>query len=81
MNVIVLNMTPGLIVSHKNVKKSNEAGNVFIFFVFSEGGVDARSPDGTAASFSKANRNALRIANSSLFYEFASNEILNSLHK
>ncbi|XP_037051362.1 uncharacterized protein LOC119085170 [Bradysia coprophila] len=44
------------------------------------GGVDARSPDGTAASFSKANRNALHLANSSLFYELASNEILNTLH-
>lgn len=50
------------------------------FFSFTEGGVDARSPQGTAASFSKANRNALLIANSSLFYELASNEILNSLH-
>ncbi|XP_059616310.1 uncharacterized protein LOC132261488 [Phlebotomus argentipes] len=46
-----------------------------------QGGIDARSPDGTAASFSKANRNALLLANSSLFYEFASNEILNTLHK
>lgn len=43
------------------------------------GGIDARTPDGTAASFSKANRNALRMANSSLFFEFASNEILNSM--
>lgn len=44
------------------------------------GGIDARSPDGTAASFSKANRNALLIANSSHFYELASNELLNTLH-
>lgn len=50
-------------------------------FNFAEGGIDARSPDGTAASFSKANRNALHMANSSLFYELASNEILNTLHK
>jgi peroxidase len=45
-----------------------------------QGGIDARSPDGTAASFSKANRNALRIANSSHFYELATNELLNTLH-
>lgn len=45
-----------------------------------QGGVDARSPDGTAASFSKANRNALLIANSSHFYELATNELLNTLH-
>lgn len=45
-----------------------------------EGGIDAKSPDGTAASFSKANRNALIIANTSLFYELATNEIVNSLH-
>lgn len=44
------------------------------------GGIDARSPDGTAASFSKANRNALLIANSSHFYELATNELLNTLH-
>jgi hypothetical protein len=46
-----------------------------------QGGIDARSPDGTAASFSKANRNALRIANSSIFYELTTNEILNSIHR
>lgn len=46
----------------------------------SEGGIDARSPDGTAASFSKANKNAIILGNSSLFYEFATNEILNTLH-
>lgn len=45
-----------------------------------QGGVDARSPDGTAASFSKANRNALTIANSSLFYELVTNELINTLH-
>ncbi|XP_055548118.1 uncharacterized protein LOC129731820 [Wyeomyia smithii] len=44
------------------------------------GGVDAKSPAGTAASFSKANRNALIIANTSLLYELASNEILGTLH-
>ncbi|XP_058122599.1 uncharacterized protein LOC131293497 [Anopheles ziemanni] len=45
-----------------------------------QGGIDAKSPDGTAASFSKANRNALIIANTSLFYELATNEIVSSLH-
>uniref|UniRef100_A0A1B0FN29 Uncharacterized protein n=1 Tax=Glossina morsitans morsitans TaxID=37546 RepID=A0A1B0FN29_GLOMM len=44
-----------------------------------EGGISAKSPDGVAASFSKANRNALSLANSSLMYELASNEILNTL--
>ncbi|XP_076275092.1 uncharacterized protein LOC143206037 [Rhynchophorus ferrugineus] len=43
------------------------------------GGVDPKSSYGTAASFSKANSEALKIANSSLLFEFASNEILNSL--
>lgn len=43
------------------------------------GSIDARTPDGTAASFSKANRNALKIANSSLFFEFVSNEIVNAM--
>lgn len=46
----------------------------------SQGGIDARSPDGTAASFSKANRNALAIANSSHFYELATNELIGTLH-
>lgn len=45
-----------------------------------QGGIDARSPDGTAASFSKANRNALTIANSSHFYELVTNELVNTLH-
>ncbi|KAL7044613.1 hypothetical protein ACKWTF_002002 [Chironomus riparius] len=45
-----------------------------------QGGIDARSPDGTAASFSKANKNALLIANSSHFYEIATNELLGTLH-
>ncbi|CAH0563572.1 unnamed protein product [Brassicogethes aeneus] len=46
------------------------------------GGVDPKSPGGTAASFSKANKQALQLANSSLLFEFASNEIVNSLmHK
>lgn len=47
----------------------------------SQGGLDARSPDGTYSSFSKANRNALLLANSSLFYELTSNEIIHELHK
>lgn len=45
-----------------------------------QGGIDARSPDGTAASFSKANRNSLMIANSSHFYELATNELIGTLH-
>lgn len=43
------------------------------------GGVDPKSPAGTAASFSKPNKQALKLANSSLLFEFASNEIINSL--
>jgi peroxidase len=43
------------------------------------GGIDPKSPAGTAASFSKANKQALKLANTSLLFEFASNEIINSL--
>lgn len=46
-----------------------------------EGGIDARSPDGTAASFSKANKNAILLGNSSHFYEYVSSELLNSLQR
>lgn len=53
---------------------------IYDFFFENVGGsIDARSPDGTAASFSKANKNALKIGNSSLFLEFVSNEIVNSI--
>lgn len=41
--------------------------------------MNPQSPQGTAASFSKANKNALKLANTSLLFEFASNEIVNSL--
>lgn len=41
---------------------------------------DPKSPAGTAASFSKANRDALLLANSSIMYELATNEILNGIH-
>ncbi|XP_026844579.1 uncharacterized protein LOC6588808 [Drosophila persimilis] len=44
------------------------------------GGISARSPDGTAASFSKANLAALNMANSSLIFELASNEIVKTLN-
>lgn len=40
---------------------------------------DPKSPAGTAASFSKANRDALLLANSSIMYELATNEILNGV--
>ncbi|XP_029172750.1 uncharacterized protein LOC114941788 [Nylanderia fulva] len=42
--------------------------------------VDPKSAAGTAASFSKANKDALLLANSSIMYELATNEILNSIH-
>lgn len=44
-----------------------------------KGAVDPKSPQGTAAAFSKANKQALHMANSSLLLEFASEELLNSL--
>ncbi|XP_068084351.1 uncharacterized protein [Anabrus simplex] len=44
------------------------------------GGVDPKSPAGTAASFSKANKQALALANTSILLEYASEELLNSLH-
>ncbi|XP_060802953.1 heme peroxidase 2 [Amyelois transitella] len=46
----------------------------------SRGGADPKSPVGTAASFSKANKYALKLANTSLFLEFATNELLNNIH-
>lgn len=38
---------------------------------------DPKSPAGTAASFSKANKDALYLANSSILFELATNEIIN----
>lgn len=52
---------------------------ITFFLCFLVGGIDPKSPAGTAASFSKANKQALKLANSSLLLEFASNEIINSL--
>ncbi|CAH1116127.1 unnamed protein product [Phaedon cochleariae] len=43
------------------------------------GGVNPKSGQGSAASFSKANKGALQLANTSLLFEFASNEIVNSI--
>lgn len=43
------------------------------------GGADPKSPVGTAASFSKANKYALKLANTSLFLEFATNELINTI--
>lgn len=39
-----------------------------------------KSPAGTAASFSKANKDALLLANSSILYELATNELINGIH-
>ncbi|KAG7302968.1 hypothetical protein JYU34_012963 [Plutella xylostella] len=44
------------------------------------GGADPKSPVGTAASFSKANKYALKLANTSLYLEFATNELLNTIN-
>lgn len=41
---------------------------------------DPKSPAGTAASFSKANKDALLLANSSILYELITNEIVNGVH-
>ncbi|XP_034941467.1 uncharacterized protein [Chelonus insularis] len=41
---------------------------------------DPKSPAGTAASFSKANRDALILANTSILFELATNEIINGVH-
>ncbi|XP_050420959.1 heme peroxidase 2 [Adelges cooleyi] len=46
-----------------------------------KGGVDPKSPMGTAAAFSKASKSALILANNSLLFEFASRELLKSLGK
>lgn len=51
----------------------------FIFISFIEGGVDPKSPLGTAAAFSKASKSALILANNSLLFEYASKELLKSL--
>lgn len=40
---------------------------------------DPKSPAGTAASFSKANKDALLLANSSILYELATNELVNGI--
>ncbi|XP_055371006.1 heme peroxidase 2 [Condylostylus longicornis] len=45
------------------------------------GGLDPKSPEGVAAAFNKANTDALRMANVSLMYEYATNEILQSLNE
>lgn len=50
-------------------------------YSFLEGGVDPKSPLGTAAAFSKASKTALILANNSLLFEYASKELLKSLGK
>ncbi|XP_063229880.1 probable oxidoreductase PXDNL [Bacillus rossius redtenbacheri] len=44
-----------------------------------KGGLDPKSPAGSAASFSKATKEALVLANTSMLLEFASEELLNSI--
>lgn len=46
-----------------------------------DGGADPKSPVGTAAAFNKATKEALLMANTSLLYEFATEELLNSLQR
>ncbi|XP_046660849.1 chorion peroxidase isoform X2 [Homalodisca vitripennis] len=45
-----------------------------------KGGVDPKSPIGTAAAFSKPNKEAFLLANNSLLLEYASREIMNSIN-
>jgi hypothetical protein len=54
-----------------------------ICFVLSitDGGVDPKSPIGTAAAFSKANKQALMLANTSILLEYTSQELMISLNK
>ncbi|KAK7573452.1 hypothetical protein V9T40_010643 [Parthenolecanium corni] len=48
------------------------------FLLWSQkGGVDPKSPIGTAAAFSKPNKNALLLANNSILLEYASKELQN----
>ncbi|XP_021931926.1 peroxidasin homolog [Zootermopsis nevadensis] len=44
------------------------------------GGVDPKSPIGTAAAFSKANKQALMLANTSILLEYTSQELMISLN-
>ncbi|XKL69519.1 hypothetical protein PGB90_007288 [Kerria lacca] len=46
-----------------------------------EGGADPKSPVGTAAAFSKPNRNALLLANNSILLEYASKELMETLNQ
>jgi hypothetical protein len=48
--------------------------------LFTDGGVDPKSPIGTAAAFSKANKQALMLANTSRLLEYTSQELMNSLN-
>lgn len=47
--------------------------------VLTEGGVDPKSPIGIAAAFSKPNKQAFLMANTSILFEYASREILNNI--
>lgn len=50
-----------------------------IVVIFTEGGVDPKSPIGIAAAFSKPNKQAFLMANTSILFEYASREILNNI--
>lgn len=52
----------------------------FSFWVIG-GVVDAKSPFGTAASFSKPNMMALNMANNSLLFEYASAELTSAIKR
>jgi hypothetical protein len=54
---------------------------ICLLLSFIDGGVDPKSPIGTAAAFSKANKESLMLANTSILLEYTSQELMNSLNK
>ncbi|KAH8389184.1 hypothetical protein KR200_003942, partial [Drosophila serrata] len=78
----IAELSPELIeAAVERAKQELEERKRFEYEVWrTKGGISARSPDGTAASFSKANLAALNLANSSLIFELTSNEIVKTLN-
>ena len=54
---------------------------IHIFFCFSDMGADSQSPLGTAFAFSRPNKVALSLSNTSLLLEYTSRVFLNSLQE
>lgn len=70
-----------MVKKYVNLLKFMFQNHCLLLFVFLEGGVDPKSPLGTAAAFSKASKTALILANNSLLFEYASKELLKSFGK